>query len=220
MLTRFRSSLTYSNVMATVAVFVALGGSSYAVATGSIDSREIKNNTVRGKDIRNNDVTTRDLRNNSARGADVRDDSLTGDDVLESSLGAVPSASNAEALEGKRAAEFASSSSEPYHEVGTVGQPDFQNSWANISGFSSAAFYKDPLGVVHLKGFITGPTSGTVAFTLPPGYRPPQKLVLPAAGNGPEAALAILDTNGELTPACEGAGSCLVSIDGVTFRAG
>jgi hypothetical protein len=30
-----------ANVMATVAVFVALGGTSYAVATGSIDSREL-----------------------------------------------------------------------------------------------------------------------------------------------------------------------------------
>jgi hypothetical protein len=34
----------YVNVMATVAVFIALGVTSYAVATGSIDSREIKNN--------------------------------------------------------------------------------------------------------------------------------------------------------------------------------
>ncbi len=95
MLTRLRSYLTYANVMATVAVFVALGGTTYAVATGSIDGGAIKNNTVRSKDIRNNDVTTRDLKDNSARGADVSDDSLTGDDVLESSLGTVPSAGTA-----------------------------------------------------------------------------------------------------------------------------
>jgi hypothetical protein len=39
-----------------LALFVALGGTSYAVATGSIDSREIKNSTVRSKDIRNGGV--------------------------------------------------------------------------------------------------------------------------------------------------------------------
>ena len=47
MLTKLRASLTYANVTATVAIFVALGGTSYAVATGSIDSRELKNNGVR-----------------------------------------------------------------------------------------------------------------------------------------------------------------------------
>jgi hypothetical protein len=51
--------------MATVAVFVALGGTSYAVATGSIDSRELKNDSVRSKDIRDNDVRSRDVRNGS-----------------------------------------------------------------------------------------------------------------------------------------------------------
>ena len=34
-------------VVALIALFVAMGGVSYGVATGSIDGREIKNNTVR-----------------------------------------------------------------------------------------------------------------------------------------------------------------------------
>jgi hypothetical protein len=109
MLAQLRSSLTYANVMATVAMFVALGGTSYAVATGSIDSRELKNETVRSKDIRNNQVSTRDLRNNSARGGDIRNDTLTGTDVLESSLGEVPSATtagNANQLGGVGAAGY------------------------------------------------------------------------------------------------------------------
>jgi hypothetical protein len=92
-------------VVALIALFISMGGVSYGVATGAIDSREIKNNTVRGKDIRNNQVASRDLRNNSARGRDVRNssltgadvgnDKLTGSDVLESSLGTVPNASAA-----------------------------------------------------------------------------------------------------------------------------
>jgi hypothetical protein len=62
--------------VALLALFVSLGGVSYGVATGSIDSREIKNNTVRGKDVRNN--------------------SIRGADILESKLAKVPSAVSAD----------------------------------------------------------------------------------------------------------------------------
>jgi hypothetical protein len=95
MLARFRTRLTYANVMATIAVFVALGGTSYAVATGSIDSREIKDNTVRSKDIRNNQVRTQDVRNNHLRGRDIRNNTLTGGDIDEGSLDTVANATTA-----------------------------------------------------------------------------------------------------------------------------
>jgi hypothetical protein len=71
-LAQLRASLTYANVMATVAVFVALGGTSYAVATGSIDSREIKNDSVRGKDIRDNEIRSKDVRNRSLLASDFK----------------------------------------------------------------------------------------------------------------------------------------------------
>jgi hypothetical protein len=93
-------------VIACVALFVSLGGVSYGLATGSIDSREIKNNTVRSKDVRNNTLRTFDIRNNEVRGFDVRNstiqgrdvafNTLTGSDVSESSLGKVPSATTAD----------------------------------------------------------------------------------------------------------------------------
>jgi hypothetical protein len=51
--------------VAVLALFISLGGVSYGVATGSIDSREIKNNTVRGKDIRTNTIRGRDVRESS-----------------------------------------------------------------------------------------------------------------------------------------------------------
>jgi hypothetical protein len=71
-------------VVALIALFVALGGVSYGLATGSVNSREILNNTVRSVDLRNNNAT----------GTDLRNDSLTGSDILESSLDQVPSAAN------------------------------------------------------------------------------------------------------------------------------
>ena len=69
-----------------IALFFALTGTSYAVATGSIDSREIRNNSVRSKDVRNNALLSRDLRNNTVRSTDVREGTLTGTDVLDAGL--------------------------------------------------------------------------------------------------------------------------------------
>jgi hypothetical protein len=51
MLSKLRPHLTYANVVSTACLFVVLGGTSYAVATGSIDSREIKNGTISRKDL-------------------------------------------------------------------------------------------------------------------------------------------------------------------------
>jgi hypothetical protein len=69
---KLRSRLTYANVVSTLCLFIVLGGTSYAVATGSINSREIKNNTVRSKDIRNNSVRSRDVRDLSLLARDFK----------------------------------------------------------------------------------------------------------------------------------------------------
>ena len=82
-------------VVALIALVFATGGVSYGVATGSVDSRELKNNTVRTKDIRNGHVRTVDVRNNDLRGADILDGTLTGNDINEGTLGTVPNADNA-----------------------------------------------------------------------------------------------------------------------------
>jgi hypothetical protein len=93
-------------VISMIALFVSLSGVSYGVATGFIDSREIKNNEIRSIDIRNNEVRTRDLRNNEVRGIDIRNstvqgrdialNTVTGEDINESTLGKVPSAAAAD----------------------------------------------------------------------------------------------------------------------------
>jgi hypothetical protein len=92
--------------IACVALFLSLGGVSYGVATGFIDSREIKDNTIRSRDVRNNTLRTFDIRNNEIRGFDVRNssvqgrdvafDTLTGDDISEDDLEKVPSAATAD----------------------------------------------------------------------------------------------------------------------------
>ena len=68
-------------VVAMIALFVSLGGVSYGVATGSINSREIKNNTIRSKDIHNPGVLGRDVKNESLGTTDVKNGTLRSRDL-------------------------------------------------------------------------------------------------------------------------------------------
>jgi hypothetical protein len=65
-------SYIHQHHVALIALFVALGGTSYAAATGSIDSREIKNNSVRSGDVRNNSLTSSDVKNSSLQAKDFK----------------------------------------------------------------------------------------------------------------------------------------------------
>ena len=60
MLDRIRRHLSYANVMATLAVFIALGGSSYAAYT--ISGSKIKDRSIRGGKLRHNTLTGRQIR--------------------------------------------------------------------------------------------------------------------------------------------------------------
>ncbi len=75
-------------VVALMALFVALGGSSYAALR--VGSKQIVNNSIRSKDIRNGNVTSRDLKNNDVRGSDVRNGSLLSEDFQPGQLPAGP----------------------------------------------------------------------------------------------------------------------------------
>ena len=78
MIAALRRRLTYANVMATLAVFIALGGSSYAALR------------VTGRDVANGSLTYRDLKRNT----------LGGGRIKESKLGTVRRARNADRLDG------------------------------------------------------------------------------------------------------------------------
>jgi len=82
-LRRLRRHLSYANVMATIAVFVALGGVSYAAATIS-GNKLIKGTVGAGK-----------LKNGTLTSTQVRANSLTGSVIDESTLTIVPAAQTA-----------------------------------------------------------------------------------------------------------------------------
>lgn len=78
-ITRLRSWFTYANVMASVAVVLAMGGTAVAVT-------KVARNTVTSPSIKNGAVTAKDVKNASLKGKDVKDDTLKGADIDESTL--------------------------------------------------------------------------------------------------------------------------------------
>jgi hypothetical protein len=86
-----------SNVLGLVAIFIALGGTTYAaqkVDSGDIDknavkSKHIGSGQVKSGDIGDGQVGTADLADSAVNSAKVADNSLTGADVNESTLSGV-----------------------------------------------------------------------------------------------------------------------------------
>jgi hypothetical protein len=76
--TRIRGHLTYSNLIATLALFLAIGGTSYAAVT------------ITGKNVKNESLSGRDVKNSSLTGKDVRDGSLNSSDFAGGQLPAGP----------------------------------------------------------------------------------------------------------------------------------
>jgi hypothetical protein len=206
--------------IACIALFVALGGVSYGLATGSIDSREIRDNTIRSKDVRNDSVYARDIRNNDIRdidirngtvkGRDVADGTLTGDDVNMAKLGQVPDAA---ALAGVAAKDYVRVA-EPVRLVGEPGEPAFATGVSLAGGGALApGFWLTGDGTVVFQGTVSGPVGGGALFVLPASYRPSGSarfLVAAAVG----ATTVTVTPDGVVTAANPNA-----SLDGISFRA-
>jgi hypothetical protein len=76
---KLRARLTYANVVATLALFVALGGSSYAVTA-------LSKNSVRSKHIVNGQVKRADIGRNAVTSPKVKDFSLLASDFAAGQL--------------------------------------------------------------------------------------------------------------------------------------
>jgi hypothetical protein len=86
---KIRPQLTYANVVATLALFVALGGASAFAAT------QLGKNSVGSRQLKAKSVTTGKIAPNAVNGSIVANGSLTSEDIKLSALGTVPSAANA-----------------------------------------------------------------------------------------------------------------------------
>jgi hypothetical protein len=101
---RLGDRLTYANIVATMALFVALGGTSYAVL--HVGSNDVVDNSLRSRDIRNNSLRASDIRDRTLRARELGRDSLGSGVIKESALGIVPRAAEAERLGGATAQEL------------------------------------------------------------------------------------------------------------------
>lgn len=91
-----------------------------------------------------------------------------------------------------------------WHVIGAAGEPAFQGTWANDATRGPCQFRRLSTGLVLLEGHPNRNASGTVAFTLPAGYRPANKLnfpTLPLTAAVPAVSPDVLiDTNGDVYP--------------------
>lgn len=230
------------------------------VAKNSVTSTSIKNSAVKLKDLAPNSVEGSKVVDDSLTGADILESTLngiqgppgergpqgeqgpagspdTGQQILDklAPVDGPGSGLDADTLDGTQASGFAGVGSEGLHVVGAAGEPPFELckpalAWSAFGGIPPA-FFRDPSGVVHLRGnAICAGTLGGVSvptiFNLPPGYRPSaiqNHLVI--EGNAVETnVITVSDSTGAVSMA-DIAGNpvgngVFVVLDGITFRCG
>jgi hypothetical protein len=192
-----RPQLTYANVVSSLALFVALGGTSYAVARNSVGTAQLRANAV----------TSKKVKNRSLRASDLSPSARIG-------------------VRGPRGAtgppgEFIGTP-EAWKPL-----PLTSGWGAYDANHQQPGFRKDRQGLVHLRGLLTLTTGAPAAAagdvtvaTLPVGYRPSVRTIFAVAtGQGIAFARLIVDADGTLkrTSAVDVAEQDYTSLDGVTF---
>jgi hypothetical protein len=93
-ITRVRRLLSFSNVIACLALFVALGGTVYAA--GKINGKQIKRSSLPGNRIKPKTIQPNRIKPKSLTGRQIKADSLTGAQIDEKTLIGVSAAALAD----------------------------------------------------------------------------------------------------------------------------
>jgi hypothetical protein len=207
-----RGKLTYANVMATIAVFVALGGASYAAVV-----------------VPKNSVGTKQLKNGAVTAQKVKRHSLVATDFASGRLPAGEQGPKGDPGPGVSKPLTADQLNIPatYISAGLAdGSPGCGSNHGFVNwtpeNYERVGYYRGPDGIVHLRGTAAQcyPDNGLI-FTLPPGYRPAGRSVFlvpePVAyEGGPKVSIGADGVVEAYVPNTE----YKVSLDGISFRCG
>jgi hypothetical protein len=169
-----RARLSYANVMSTIATFVALGGTSYAVARNSVGTAQLKRDAVTSQKVKDRSLRTSDL--TPATRVNLRGSrGLRGPAGPQGPPGSVASG----AL-----------TPDAWQRLELIG------GWTNYSpAYEGAGYRKDKQGQVHLRGLVSQgsgvPPNSTIIAVLPAGYRPAQRQILTTYGGNPDGATRV-----------------------------
>ena len=218
--------------MATIAVFVALGGASYAGVTlsrNSVGAEHIRPGAVRASEVKDRSLGLRELR-------------LAAISALKGDKGD-PGAPGAPGAPGPPGADATPADFAGEPGIAVAPAPAGANqcaavtqfctgsnnwSWRNFgNGYQTVQFWKDRGGIVHLEGVaeLFGGAAGgqPAAFILPAGYRPAaiRRFAIDATADAnPNTAQVLrvveVHPDGRVEPELGGAG--VAPLDGISFR--
>jgi hypothetical protein len=167
-----RPQLSYANVMSTIAVFIALGGTSYAVARNSVGSLQLRKNAVTSAKVKDRSLRTNDLAPSARVG----------------SRGPRGPAGPQGAPGGRTLPE-------------TWKNLSLAAGWANYGAEYDGAAYRREDGRVHLRGLVTRtdglPPAKSAIGTLPSGFRPAKRMIF-AVNGGPQVTRVDVAANGQV----------------------
>ena len=154
---KIRQRLSYANVVATLALFVALGGSSYAAV-------QLKKNSVRSKHIKNGQVKRADLARNAVKSDKVKDASLRAGDFMPGQLPA-----------GSKGATGPAGAVGPQGPQGETGAPGISGGRSfrggptlNLPNCTASEIHRAPITVqrtsrLFVRGVVSHATTGSAA---------------------------------------------------------